>query len=135
MQNCSFRSIMSPLAQFRAYVLNPRMRTLIALSVLCLSIVISAGCNRNPQKFLAKGDQSFGQGKYSEALIYYGRALQLDPRLAEGHYKLAMTQIKLKSLAAAYNELQRTVELQPENWKAQLTLGQLQLAAGQRTES
>src|ERR1700747_298489 len=85
-----------------------------------LLAIFSAGCNRDPKKFVAKGNASFDQGKYPEALIFYGRAIQLDPRYAEAHFKLAQTQLKLKSLAGAFNELQRTVELQPENWPAQL---------------
>jgi len=85
---------------------------------LLLLLLVCAGCNRDPKKFLAKGDQSFDSGKYPEALIYYGRALQLDPRFADAHFKLAETHLKMKSWAAAFNELQRTVELQPENWKA-----------------
>jgi tetratricopeptide (TPR) repeat protein len=86
-------------------------------------------------KFIAKGDQSFGQAKYPEALIYYGRALQINPRLPEAHYKLAQTHIKMKSWPAAYTELLRTVELQPENWPAQLDLGRLELAGGKKQEA
>jgi len=83
-------------------------------SALCFLLVIfSVGCNRDPKKFLAKGNASFEQGKYPEALIYYGRALQLDPRYAEAHFKLAQTQLKLKSWTGAFTELRRTVELQP----------------------
>src|SRR5258707_13649773 len=103
-----------------------------ATSLLLLVLLFSVSCNRDPKKFLAKGNQSFDQGKYPEALIYYGRALQLDPRFAEAHFKLAETHLKMKSWAAAFNELQRTVELQPENWKAQLELGRLQLAGEQQ---
>src|SRR4029077_6917235 len=82
-------------------------RIFAALSVLVL--LFCSGCNRDPKKFIAKGNQSFDQGKYPDALIYYGRALQLDPRFAEAHYKLAQTHLKMKSWAAAFGELQRTV--------------------------
>ena len=112
---------------------NPRGHRLALL--FSLAVVLLAGCNRDPKKFLAKGNQSFDQGKYPDALIYYGRALQLDPRFAEAHFKLAETHLKMKSWASGFSELQRTVELQPDNWKAQLELGQLQLAAGHANEA
>jgi len=85
------------------------------LVVTLFSCLFLMGCNRDPQKFMNKGNQSFQQGKYPEALIYYGRAAQLNRNLAEAHYKLAQTHVKMKSWSAAYAELQRTVELQPEN--------------------
>src|SRR6267142_1150912 len=114
---------------------NPRLPGRVVAAFLLLFVLFSAGCNRDPKKFLAKGNASFDQGKFPEALIYYGRAIQLDPRYAEAHFKLAQTQIKLSSLAAAFGELRRTVELQPDNWEAQLDLGRLQLVAGQKQEA
>ena len=102
------------------------------LSVLILCAFLLAACSRDPnvrkQKFLAQGNQEFDQGKYAEAMIHYGRALQLDPRFAEAHYRLAQTYMKTGSWASAYQELLRTVDLQPDNWPAQLDLGKLQLA-------
>src|SRR5215470_13507944 len=98
-----------------------------------------AACSRDPnvrkQKFLAQGNQEFDQGKYPEAMIHYGRALQLDPRFPEAHYKLAQTYMKTGTWAAAYQELLRTIDLQPENWAAQLDLGKLQLAGGQAQDA
>src|SRR5262249_32668730 len=61
--------------------------------LLGLALVCGAGCNRDPKKFLAKGNQAFDQGKYPDAILYYGRALQLDPRFAEAHFKLAQTHL------------------------------------------
>src|ERR1700745_2309858 len=89
------------------FPLQTTWRTPAAL--LFLLLIFCVGCNRDPKKFLAKGNASFDQGKYPEALIYYGRAIQLDPRYAQAHFKLAQTQIKLKSFSAAFAELQRTV--------------------------
>src|SRR5215467_5571022 len=103
---------------------------------ICFCIVIlCSGCNKDPKKFIAKGDLSFAEGKFPDAMIFYGRALQLDPRMAEAHYKLAQTHLKMKSWTSAYVELRRVVELQPDNWQAQLDLGRLELAGGQKKEA
>ncbi len=109
---------------------------------LCVLVLLTAsggGCFRDPnvrkEKFLEQGNRDFEQGKYPEALIFYGRALQIDPRFSEAHYKMARCHLKQGSWAAAYQELQRTIELQPENWSAQLNLGQLAFAAGKAQEA
>jgi Tfp pilus assembly protein PilF len=48
---------------------------------------------------------------------------------------MALCHLKRGSWAAAYQELQRTIELQPENWSAQLDLGQLVFAAGKAQDA
>src|SRR5215813_10327348 len=100
------------------------------VAALATALLVTAGCNRSPQKFIAKGDQAYQQGKYADAVLYYGRAVQRDPRLGEAHFKLAQTHMKMKSWPAAFAELQRTVELQPNNWDAQL-----ELAGGRKNEA
>jgi tetratricopeptide (TPR) repeat protein len=113
-----------------------RFMRLTTLSAALLSaVLLISGCNRDPKKFIAKGDQSFAEGKFPDAMIFYGRALQVDPRMAEAHYKLAQTHLKMKSWSSAYVELRRVVELQPDNWQAQLDLGRLELAGGHKKEA
>src|ERR1700687_1354178 len=119
------------------------MRRKLTLALfLSLSLfvgIFAAGCSRDPnvrkQKFLEQGTRDFDRGKYPEASISYSRALQIDPRFAEAHYKLAQCYLKQSSWAAAFQELSRTVELQPENWPAQLDLGQLLLAGAKPQEA
>ncbi len=113
----------------------PKKRQLATLLALCsLLLFIGIGCSRDPnirkQKFLAQGNEDFNKGKYSEALISYGRALQIDPRFADAHYKAAQCYLKQGSWLSAYRELLRTVDLQPENWPAQLDLGRILLSGG-----
>lgn len=109
---------------------------------LCVLLLLSAsgvGCshdlNVRKQKFFEQGNRSFEQGNYPEALIFYGRAIQIDPRFSEAHYKMARCYLNQGSWAAAYQELQRTIDLQPENWLAQLDLGQLLFAANKAQEA
>ncbi len=85
-----------------------------------------AGCSHDPkirkQRFLVQGDQAFQKGQFSAAAICYGQAIEIDPRFTETHFKLAQTSIRMSSWMAACQEFRRTVELQPENWQAQLSL-------------
>ncbi len=112
---------------------------LFALGVLLTLFGSGVGCNRNPtvrkQKFLEQGNQDFNWGKFPEAIIFYSRALQIDPRFTEAHHKLAQCYLKQGSWALAYHELTATVELEPQNWQVQTELGQILLAAGKGQEA
>jgi tetratricopeptide (TPR) repeat protein len=112
------------------FEIPPRLLILFALVVA----IFWGGCSRDPkiqkQKFLKEGNLAFEQGKYPEASILYGKSLQEDPRFAEAHYRLALTQMKLGTWSYAAVELSRAIELKPDLWEAQLELGKLQLAGG-----
>ena len=69
-------------------------------------------------------------GKYAEAAIEYKNAIQIDPKLAQGHYDLAECYLKQANWRGAYEELGRTIGLEPNNRKAQIALGNLYLASG-----
>src|SRR5258708_34264993 len=116
-----------------------RASLVLSYGLFLLLAALVAGCSRDPNvrklKFLQQGDLYFAKGKYPEANISYSRALQIDPRFVEAHYKRAQCLIKQSSWAAAFQALSRTVELQPENWPAQLDLGQLLLAGAKPQEA
>jgi len=77
---------------------------------------------------MEQGDRYFAQEKYPEALLTYERAVQIDARLVAAHYGIAKCHLKMSSWASAFQELQRTIDLEPQNWPAHLDLGQLYLA-------
>ncbi len=103
----------------------------------CLvSVVLSlAACSRNAQQYLASGDKSFKAGKYSEAVIYYRNAVQVNPKLAQAHYGLARAYLKSASFQDALKEFQSTVDLDPGNSEAQLQLATLLLTGRKYDEA
>src|SRR5260370_19778810 len=121
-----------------AYMRN-RSRPFLTLSLLLLLATVLGGCSGNPiarkQKFYAQAVVDFDRGKYPEAVISLRRALQVDPRFVEAHYKLAQCHKRQGSWAAAFQELQRTIDPQPDNWRAQVELGQILLAAGKSADA
>ncbi len=92
------------------------------------------GCKHDPnkqkQKYLESGKRYEEEGKLREAVIQFSNALKVDKNFAPAHYELAKTYIQLGSIVAAYQELQRTVTLNPSNLKARLDLGNMLLAGG-----
>jgi tetratricopeptide (TPR) repeat protein len=116
---------------------SPRIAVLFAIALqFC---IVSAGCVTDPvvreRRFVAEGDRYFAQEKFPEALITFGRALQMDPKSPDLHYRIAKCQLKLSNWASVYQELQRTIVLEPQHWKAQLDLGQLYLDGGKAAEA
>jgi tetratricopeptide (TPR) repeat protein len=112
------------------------MRLLIPTALIGLLITLTVGgCDRfSPEskkaKHLELGQTYFDMGRYSEALIEYKNVVQLDPKDAATHYRLALTHLKLggtTNLQGAFAELSRTVELDKTNRDAQLKLGELYL--------
>src|SRR6185437_6982966 len=103
--------------------------------VFLLGVVVLVGCTRDPnarkQSYVATGNKYFDQGKYREAAIEYLNAVQIDKAYADAHYRLAQCYLREGIGAGAYQELSKTVDLQPNNAKARIDLGNLLLSAKQ----
>jgi tetratricopeptide (TPR) repeat protein len=114
-------------------------RTTLCLALLLPASALMMSCHRDPatriQKAMERGDREFSAGKYPEAIIYYGQALQVDSNYPQAHYKLAQSQMKMGSFASAFREFARTAELDPQNWAAQLELAKLSLRGGKAQDA
>ena len=115
---------------------NAYLRLFIALT----AVVVIAGCSRDPnvrkQKYLESGERYFEKQDYRAASIQFRNAVQIDPKYADAHYQLALSDLQLQDWRSAYGELTRTLDLAPENFKAQISMGNLllspiELASGQ----
>jgi Tfp pilus assembly protein PilF len=114
-------------------------RAALGVVALFLSLTLLSGCFRDPNvrkhKYLESGQRYSAQGKDREAVIQFSNALKIDKNFADAHYALAQTYLHMGSLSAAYGELQRTVDLQPANYKARIDLGSLLLAGGRMDDA
>jgi cellulose synthase operon protein C len=101
----------------------------LQLSCLLLTAAFFSGCSPNPnvrkQKYFDSGDKYFAQGKYREAAIQYSNAIRVDPRFAQAHYQLSQAYLRLGDGNRAFQELTRTVELAPDNYRAHTDLANL----------
>ncbi|HEX3106044.1 MAG TPA: tetratricopeptide repeat protein [Terriglobales bacterium] len=92
------------------------------LIVFGLSVAMLTGCSRDPnvrkQKYFESGQRYYSEGKYREAIIQFLNATQVDSGFAAAHYQLAQSYLKLQDWQHAYQEVGRTLELQPDNYKA-----------------
>ena len=99
------------------------------LAACCLLTVMFTGCSRDPnvrkQKYLDSGERYSAEGKYREASIQYLNAIQIDSRFAQAHYDLSQAYLKMGDTSRAFQELTRTVELTPDNYRAHTDLANL----------
>jgi tetratricopeptide (TPR) repeat protein len=106
-----------------------RCRTRRLLFVGSLLLALLTGCSRDPnvrkQKYFASGQKYFAEGRYREAAIQYASATQIDNRFAQAHYQLSQACLKLGDPQRALEELNRTVELTPDNYPAHTDLANL----------
>ena len=63
----------------------------------------------------------FSTRPYREAAIEFQNAIQIDPKYAEAHYELSQTYLKQGDWLHAYQELVKTVEINPNNLRAHST--------------
>jgi tetratricopeptide (TPR) repeat protein len=95
-------------------------------AILSLVSILLVGCSRDPnvrkQKYFESGQRYFEKGKYREAAIQFGNAIQVDGHFAEAHYQLAQTYLRMQDAMHAYQELTRTLQLEPDNYKAQIDI-------------
>lgn len=106
----------------------------MAISLTVLLALLLAGCHRNPEaakrKYLDSGQSYMDKKQYEAASIQFKKALQIDPRFAEAHYKLATALLALRRFPDAFKELNTTVELDPNNLKARADIGNLLVLSG-----
>ena len=102
--------------------------------VLAVGLIatVFVGCSRDPnvrkQKYYESGQRYFDKGQYREAAIQYKNAIQIDSTYGNAHYQLALALLKLQQWSMAYQELGRTIELQPDNYQARIDLANLLIA-------
>src|SRR3954471_17832722 len=111
--------------------MTTRRHNTLAICVLAPAVSVLTGCHQDPNRSVAKGDQYVARKAYKEAIIEYRRALQLAPRRADVHYKLAKAYVDNADLSNAYNEYSAAADLDPSIVDAQIQAGQLLLLAGE----
>ncbi len=79
----------------------------------------------NPEHYFHAGELFEQRGKGSKAVTFYMKAVELDRRFADAHYRLGVLLYRGKKPLEARAELEAAVKLQPENYSAYYYLGRL----------
>jgi len=87
------------------------MKTSMKLRATCCAALLFAAAahagGESVEAYRGQGSVSYAQGRYTEALFYYGKALLLNPVDKIALYESGLTQVKLGRPAAAHVQLER----------------------------
>ncbi len=116
-------------------------RRRVAPSVLALFVAIAcilalAGCS-NPAKakaeHLSRGEAYLKDKKFEEASLEFRNAIQLDDSLAQAHWGLVQSYEGLQRYTEMFDELKRTIAIDPNNLDARVKLGNYYLLGAKRS--
>lgn len=105
------------------------MKAVALCALLAGLLQIEYGCGSTARQYVSRGDALSAKGKYADAVLEYKNAVQKDANLAEAHYKLALADIRQGNGPDSYQELQRAVELAPDNEQYRVRLADFALLA------
>lgn len=100
--------------------------------LLCPIIFVACAHDPNARKkaYFDSGMRYFQKGDFKNASIQFSNAVRLDASYAAAHRQLAFCSLRQGAWNEAFIELQRTVQLNPEDMGAELELSKLLLRAG-----
>ncbi len=109
-------------------LLSTTTRIAGAMLVISLACTFQFGCSRGAQHYLDKGNRFFADSKYDDANLQYRKAISKNPKSAEAHYRLALSETKLGRLANAFQELGQAVQLRPDSAEYRVQLADMALS-------
>ncbi len=117
------------------------MKSTECLRFVCLSLLLVASaltfaaCSDPEQQkadHVSRGEAYLKDKKYQEASLEFRNAVQIDDGLAAAHWGLARSYEGLLRGSEMFDELKRTLQLDPNNLEARTKLGNYYLAAARQ---
>ncbi|OQK17048.1 hypothetical protein AU255_03885 [Methyloprofundus sedimenti] len=105
----------------------------IVLCVFVFSMLLQ-GCGDSAKKgeeYLQSGKSYYDQGNLIKARVELKNALQIDGKLADAYYYLALINEKNQEWKQMFANLVKVIELSPSNYDARLKLARLYLLSGE----
>ena len=99
------------------------MNNLSRALVLCAAIALIGCAEDDPQQFIEEGKVLFEKDDLKSARVQFKNALQINPKLAEAYYGLALIEEKKLDWQAMKANLQEVIVLDPNHLNARVKLG------------
>lgn len=110
---------------------NIRYQTVIALALFSLTACGTSA--DSAADFIESGKQLLLEGSPEKARVEFKNAIQVDPKVAESYYQLALLDEKDKNWKAMFANLLTVEKLDAEHFDAILKLGKMYLLSGDTT--
>ncbi len=102
---------------------NFRFRFLLLAFLLAAGLTFTSCSRQSKEKHLARGEEYLRARKYTEAVMEFRTVADIDKNSAEAHWGLARAFENLGQFYETIEELQKVVDLKPENLEAKVKLG------------
>lgn len=86
--------------------------------VFLLIFCIVAGCGTKANSYNKKGISLYNQGKYTEAIVEFKKALELEPDHYDAHYHLGIVYYAKGMIDESLTELKKAIDINPDEPKA-----------------
>ena len=113
------------------------MKTYHSIFLLISALALQA-CTDPAKKadtYLQNGKKLFETQQYDKATLEFKNALQINNKLADAFYYLALLEEKKQNWQTMYADLSEAVKLAPNHSQASIKLAQLKLLSGQDEEA
>jgi len=114
---------------------NRFLRTFALCAIAAGLVILNSGCSREAkaQRYVARGDKDFAEGKYQRAEIEYLSAVRLGSTNSAAMAGLGMVYFQQGKIPQAYGAFTRALQLDPGNTAARIKLGMVCRSLGQTT--
>lgn len=99
------------------------MRLSVFLALFLFGLLTSPSWALDPEQWFQEGNRFSSKGQFTEAVEAYQKSIAGNPLSPVAHYNLGIAYKNLKQLDKAAKSLEKTVELEPVNMDARVTLG------------
>lgn len=104
----------------------------ILLFIVCFMVLYGCGdSSERAKEYLESARSYYEQENYTKAKLEFKNALQIDDKLADAYYHLALIEDREKNWKIMYGYLVKTIQYEPDNYDARLMLSRLYLMVGQ----
>ena len=111
------------------------MKVILRYLIVSLFVLSVSGCSGSKEeaanRYLNSGVEFFEEGELSKASLELRNALQIDPKLANAYYYLALISEKNQNWKSLYKNLSKVEQLDANHVQAKIKLGYLMLLAKQ----
>ena len=112
-------------------------RSVVLGTILSLTLTLTAcgGGEERQQKYLDRAQGHLDDGNYDKARVDIRNVLQINPNNAEAYLLMSEVEEDAQNWRGVLGNLQKSVELDPNNLKANVKLGQFNLLANRLEEA
>jgi len=81
-----------------------------------------------------KGNIYFNKRKYNDALKFYSKTIEINPKFSDAYLQRGITLKLLKKYKASLEDIYISLGLNPDNRRANATIGEVYLSQGKNEE-